>query len=779
MGKPGYNTSSAQNYPFLAGGGEMGALTRAKDWSKTPVGPVSHWPQSLQTTLGILLKCKFPMFLWWGPELVCFYNDAYRPSLGQDGKHPYILGMPAAEAWSEIWHVIKPLIDQVLAGEEAVWFEDMLVPIYRNGKIEDVYWTFSYSPVNDESGKIAGVLVTCNETTDKLITKKKLEESERNLRSIILQAPVAIAIFRGPDYVVEIANARALELWGRKEKEVMNKPILGVMSELESQGIKDLLDHVYQTGEHFEAAEFPVQLLRGGKLDNVYINFVYQPLYDSDGVINGIITIGFEVTRQVIARKEIEESEEKLNVVILASELGTWELDLKTDEISLSERYLQIFGYNEGADIPHSIFIRHLHPDDVIIRESAFAEALKTSVLSYESRIIWNDGSIHWIEAKGKVFYDEAGQPDKLLGTIRDITNEKYSQRELEESEEKFRLLADSMPQLVWTANEKGLIDYFNKSVFDYSGLSAEECANDGWVQIVHPDDQDENVKRWKNSIATGQDFLLEHRFRRYDGEYRWQLTRAVAQKDANGNIQMWVGSSTDIQQIKEQEEQKDYFISVASHELKTPITSIKGYVQLLKRNYGATEDKFLKNSLNVIDKQIITLTTLISDLLDLSKIKTGFLFLKKAPFAINELAQETIDEVGHINPNCSILFSRGADTLVNADRDRIGQVLINLLTNAVKYSPNSRLVKVVSAIQDGKITVSVEDSGIGISKANQERIFERFFRVEGNNENTFSGFGIGLFIASEIIQRHGGEIGVKSEPGKGSTFYFSLPVDK
>jgi PAS domain S-box-containing protein len=776
MGKPGETTSSAQNYPFLAGGGEMGALTRAKDWSKTPAGPVSQWPQSLQTTLGILLKCKFPMFLWWGPGLVCFYNDAYRPSLGQDGKHPSILGMPAAEAWPEIWHVIKPLIDQVLAGEEAVWFEDMLVPIYRNGKVEDVYWTFSYSPVNDESGKIAGVLVTCNETTDKVITKRRIEESERNLRSIILQAPVAIAIFRGPDYIVEIANAAALELWGRKEKEVMNKPILGVMSELESQGIKGLLDHVYQTGEHFEAAEFPVQLFRGGKLDNVYINFVYQPLYDNNGTINGIITIGFEVSQHVIARKEIEESEEKLNIVILASELGTWELNLKTDEVTLSDRYLQIFGYKEHADIPHSVFVKHLHPDDSITRGNAFAEALKTSVLGYEARIIWNDGSVHWIEAKGKVFYDDARQPLKLLGTVRDITDEKNNQQELEESEEKFRLLADSLPQFVWTADEKGSLHYFNKAVFDYSGLSAEECANGGWLQIVHPDDRDENIKRWNNSIATGKDFLFEHRFRRYDGEYRWQLSRAVAQKDVNGNIQMWVGSSTDIQQIKEQEQLKDYFISVASHELKTPITSIKGYVQLLKRNYGSSEDTFLKNSLSVIDKQIVTLTTLISDLLDLSKIKTGVLFLKKAPFAINELVQETIDEIIHINPGCSISFSKEAGTVVDADRDRIGQVLINLLTNAVKYSPNSRLVKVTSVVQGDNVTVSVEDSGIGISKANQERIFERFFRVEGSNENMFSGFGIGLFIASEIIQRHGGEIGVKSEPGKGSTFYFSLP---
>ncbi len=173
------------NPQFLTGGGEMGRLTREKDWSKTSVGSMQFWPQSLRTSLSIILNSKFPMFLWWGPDLICFYNDAYRPSLGQNGKHPSILGMKAEDAWTEIWHIIKPLIDQVLFGGEATWSEDQLIPIYRNGKIEDVYWTFSYSPVNDESNKPAGVLVTCTETTSKIITLRELEESKTELEFAI------------------------------------------------------------------------------------------------------------------------------------------------------------------------------------------------------------------------------------------------------------------------------------------------------------------------------------------------------------------------------------------------------------------------------------------------------------------------------------------------------------------------------------------------------------------------------------------------------------------
>lgn len=158
MSDPGFSVQQQQvNKTFLAvADGEMGQLTRAFDWSKTSLGTVDTWPQSLQTTLSILLSSKFPMFLFWGDQLLCFYNDAYRPSLGKEGKHPGALGKPGKEVWPEIWPFIQPLIDQVRSGGEATWSENQLLPIYRNGKMEDVYWTFSYSPVNDESGQVGG-----------------------------------------------------------------------------------------------------------------------------------------------------------------------------------------------------------------------------------------------------------------------------------------------------------------------------------------------------------------------------------------------------------------------------------------------------------------------------------------------------------------------------------------------------------------------------------------------------------------------------------------------
>ncbi|MGQ7947694.1 PAS domain S-box protein [Flavobacterium sp. WC2509] len=799
-------------YYFLRGGGEMGELTRTKDWSKTPVGTPDTWPQSLRTTLSIILNSKFPMFLWWGSKLTCFYNDAYRPSLGNDGKHPNILGQNAEEAWFEIWHIIHPLIKQVLDGEGATWSQDQLIPIYRNGKIEDVYWTFSYSPVYDESEKIAGVMVICNETTESVVAYKKLELSNNRYLNNIMQAPTAMCVFRGENHIVEIANELMLQLWGKSAEEVINKPIFEGLPEVKDQGLEDLINTVYRTGEKYVANERPVLLPRNGKMETIYLNFVYDALKESDGTISGIAAIAIEVTSQVIsrskieeseqkvreivlnapfaiavyvgkemrvelanqaiiniwgkgndvigksfkdilpeldnqlvfeqiktvldtgksfhtentpldlivdgklstyyfnysltplydlngniygvmntgvdltdlnlakkkieesdkrfrstvkqapvgitilrgseyivemaneaylklvdreeksfvgkplfeslpevqesvislldsvlntgipyqgnevpiplnrngnigifyfdflyhplkeddgnisgiivtvtevsekvgARKKIEQNEERLNIIVEASELGTWELNVKTKELNYSNRYLEIIGgYKEYNDLNHEQLIKHIHPEDFHIREKAYKETLISGNIYYEARVIWIDGSIHWVEAKGKVFYDAENNPEKLLGTARNITKLKMHQQELQESEQKFRLLASSIPQHIWTSDTEGNLNYFNESVYEYSGLTPEQIDKDGWMQIVHPEDIDENREKWKISIETGKDFLFEHRFRRFDGEYRWQLSRATPQIDENGKIQMWVGTSTDIQEQK------------------------------------------------------------------------------------------------------------------------------------------------------------------------------------------------------------------------------------
>lgn len=314
---------------ILNGGGEMGKSIRNFPWENTAVGNPDEWPQSLYTTLNIILNSKFPVALYWGEDLIQFYNDAFRPSLGVDviGNHPAALAQKAEDCWPEIWPIIKPLFKQVLAGGESTWMEDGLIPINRNGKMEDVYWTFGYSPVKDESGKVAGVLLMVNETTNKVNNLKALKIQEKTIRNIFTQAPVAAAIFKGSTFIIELANEKVLEYWGRNLAQVINKPLFEALPEAAGQGFEDLLTEVFTTGKRFTAKEITADLIRNGKLEKTYINFVYEPYYDFDGILSGVIVLANEITDQVVIRKKIEESEYRfrslVNEAIIATALYT------------------------------------------------------------------------------------------------------------------------------------------------------------------------------------------------------------------------------------------------------------------------------------------------------------------------------------------------------------------------------------------------------------------------------------------------------------------------
>lgn len=290
--------------PFLQGGGEMGRLVRQKDWSTTPLGTPDRWPQSLRTSVSLLLNSQFPMFVWWGEALTTIYNDAYIQIAGE--KHPELLGKSGKEGWAEIWGDLGPLVESVFGGK-ATWSEDQVLYMNRHGYVEETYFTFSYSPVLDESGKVGGLFCACIETTDKVLAARKIQESERNLRNTILQSPVAMCILKGTSFMVEIANERMYELWGRGADEMLRRPIFDALPEARHQGLEELLQQVYTTGETFTASERPISLPRDGKTETVYLNFVYEPFREGDGTISGVLVVATDVTQQVLARRQIEE----------------------------------------------------------------------------------------------------------------------------------------------------------------------------------------------------------------------------------------------------------------------------------------------------------------------------------------------------------------------------------------------------------------------------------------------------------------------------------------
>jgi signal transduction histidine kinase len=328
------------NIDFLMVEGEMARLTREKDWQNTALGSPENWQQSLKTLVDIILNSKFPMFLFWGPELICFYNDAYRPSLGIDGKHPSILGMRAEEAWTEIWDIIKSLTDQVRGGGGSIWSEDQLIPIYRNGKIEDVYWTFSYSPVKDESGKIEGVLVTCTETTDKVNVLRKLQESNQQLAFAIEAAELGTFDFN-PLTNLFVANRKLRDLFGfPAEGEIQLQDAISTVIEHERQQVAEA---IAQSLEYGSGGKFDLKctIVNPTNHNEIIIHAKGIVAFNSDNIayrLNGTLQ---DITEQNQFQKQLEKQVKD----------RTKELAQNVIDLDKMNKELQSFAYISSHDL--------------------------------------------------------------------------------------------------------------------------------------------------------------------------------------------------------------------------------------------------------------------------------------------------------------------------------------------------------------------------------------------------------------------------------------------
>jgi PAS domain S-box-containing protein len=320
--------ASHQEFPVVLGlDNEIARLIRGADWARTPLGPIDAWPHALRAAINLILNSRHPMFVFWGATLACFYNDAYRPSIGPE-RHPNAIGRPASEVWAEIWDTIGPQIDLVMSGRGATWHENQFVPITRRGRRESVYWTYSYSPILDESfaTRVGGVLVVCTETTHEVLSRARetessaLHKAERDwLAELLDQAPSFIALLSGPQHRVELANRAYLSLIG--DRPVIGRTIADALPKAVTQGYLSILDQVYRSGEAFRSkgAKFVVEAHAGEPQDERFLDFVYQPVRDASGAVTGIFVEGSDVTERALAERELGRTAALLRTIIEAT----------------------------------------------------------------------------------------------------------------------------------------------------------------------------------------------------------------------------------------------------------------------------------------------------------------------------------------------------------------------------------------------------------------------------------------------------------------------------
>ena len=368
---------------------------------------------------------------------------------------------------------------------------------------------------------------------------------------------------------------------------------------------------------------------------------------------------------------------------------------------------------------------------------------------------------------------DHAGAVDGILVFVIEITETILVKRSVEARDKRHNFLLNTMPQQVWTAGPNGELDYVNQVVCTDFGFEAAEILGKGWQEFIHPDDLPLCLDKWAEALAGGKDYMTEFRLKFADGKYYWHLARAVPFIE-EGIVKAWFGTNTNIHARKESEHKKDEFLSIASHELKTPLTSIKAYNQIMKRLEPSEKVK------HFIDKSadhIARLERLISDLLDVTKINAGKVNYTMEPFDFSALLQDSVESIRHTAPKHQLVLTGVPGIQYFGDRNRLEQVLNNFISNAVKYSPKADRVVVNCHVDLDNIIVSVRDFGIGIARDNIDKLFDRYYRVD-NIAMRFDGLGLGLYISAEILRRHGGSFWIESEPGEGSTFYFRLPLD-
>ncbi len=494
-----------------------------------------------------------------------------------------------------------------------------------------------------------------------------------------------------------------------------------------------------------------------------------------------ILLVFGDITDKRMTERSLEKSEIRFRLLVETIPQLVWITNDEGKAEFYNSRWKDYTGF---ADVKtnKNKWLDYVHPGDRDRVSRHWSECLETgNAFSIEYRLLDTEGNFNWFLAKALPLFGTDGEIMKWFGTNTNIQLHKEAEKALIKSGEQFRQFTELIPEKVTNADASGKVNYYNKSWQDYTGWTNEELLEKGWMALVHPEDREEIIKNLEQSVKTGEDLEVEMRLLDRKGDYRWHLIRAIPIYNEAGEVKQWIGATTEIERFKEEEKRKEGFLQLVSHELKTPITSIKGYVQLLlsllQQKHQDLSQLPVEPSLKRIDEQVTRLTRLISEILDLSRIEENKLDLKKETFSINELVEETIQDIKRTEIEHSIKIDHDVKLTVEADKDRIGQVIINLVINAIKYSPENKEVRVrIFETEDHKAAISVADKGIGISKEDQKEIFKRFHRVQGKCEETYAGLGIGLFLVQEIVERHGGKVSVDSETGEGSVFTFTLP---
>jgi PAS domain S-box-containing protein len=793
---------------FLANGGDAGTRTLARDWSSHPLGPVSGWPASLRLPLGMVLGSSFPTFLAWGEELFVFHNDAYSPMLGN--KLAGAIGMPLSQLWSEVWDTMAPLATRVLDGE-ALFFENFKLTVERKGYPEQAWFTFSYSPLRDETGAVRGLICTVVEVTDKVLALARHKEAEERY-ALCLEASGNIGTWAyEPDTGATFVDEQFARLFQ------VDAALARAGTDLER--FTDMIHpddrpRVVSAIEHAIVSDTPYDIeYRIPQLSRpeVWVNARGKVFQDVSTGRRRFAGVAVDITERKNAELARQESERIASQALVRELDNRRRLDVLLDSAPVGIVYVD----RDGGLLRANATNRDIWGDHPAPSEAEGygewkgwwppgADKAGQPIRSDEwpiFRVLRGedvDGGIAEIEPFGApgtrrtIMIRTAAirnEHDEIVGAVAanmDISAQVEAERAMKDSEARFRTIANVIPQMVWSAPAEGGNDYLNTRWHEFTGVPEDELCGQGWRRIIHPDDLPVLLAAWDRSRATGSALEVEHRVIHRSGQYRWMLNRALPVTGEGGRIVRWMGTLTDIHDKKRGEEElkaaarrKDEFLAMLAHELRNPLAPISSAAQLL--GHVAADERRVRQSSEIIIRQVRHLTGLVDDLLDVSRVTRGLVELESERVDLKAVVANAVEQARPLVEARRHRFDQAVDAApawVDGDRIRLVQVVANLLNNAAKYTPQGGAIALSLDVLGERATISVRDNGIGIGPDLLPQVFDLFTQAERTPDRAQGGLGLGLALVKSLVGLHGGSVEARSEgPGLGSTFSVSLPL--
>ena len=807
---------------LFSGRGEMRALCRAFDWAASPLGPVTGWSQSLRAAVGIVLASRHPMFLWWGPELIQFYNDDYRPILGSGGRHPRALGARGREFWSDVWVAIGPQVDQVMTGGDATWHEDQYLPIERNGRLEDVWWTYGYSPVRDDDGRIGGTLVVCQETTQRVVAERERATTETarddHRAARVLDQIADEHLTMDSEFRILSLNAAAERGLGKTRDEFVGRTHwdafpASVGSEAERQYRRVVAERIEAHFTHHYVGEG-------------YDLHLEIDAYPTDE--GGAAIFWRDISGRIRAEQVMRESEAKYHTLFDAIDVGFCVIEVQFD----------------AKDRP--VNYRYLETNPAFVQQSGIVNAVGRTVRELIPAI-----EAHWFETYGLVartgesirfqsgsetmgrwfdlFAFRIGEPEqrRVAVLFTDVSAARIAEREREQLlraleverarlEEVFRRAPSFIavlrgPDYVFeVVNEAYRQLVGHREILGLPFLEAvPEIRGQGYTELL------EQVRQTGEPLVGRETPALIQRTPGAPLETRYLDFVMQAFTEADGTRSGVVAHGSDVteqvlarrdverllaesKQVLAETERaradaeaargeaeaanraKGEFLAVMSHELRTPLNAIGGYAELLEMGIrGAVTDQ-QRDDLRRIQASQRHLLGLINEVLNYAKLETGAVHYDIVDVRLREalaVAEALVAPQARAKGLTLTIANSPLSLTVRADEEKLRQIIINLLSNALKFTGNGGQIEITCAAAGANAFVRVSDTGVGIPADKLDMIFEPFTQVRSDLTRLHEGTGLGLAISRDLARGMSGELTVQSALGLGSVFTLSLPI--